>query len=126
MLRDGSYLEAEDLAPGVDLLWPALRVRSVAPIVVHEPVPVYDLEVDEWHNFGLAGGAFVHNSKDLADALAVAAMTAIRIGGREEGPEARRYYEPNTFTVGERAQLPFGLSSRQLASVWTTSLDPFS
>jgi hypothetical protein len=35
-----------------------------------EPVPVYDLEVDTWSNFALCSGVFVHNSKDLSDALA--------------------------------------------------------
>lgn len=101
------------------------KVRYVIPVRLAQPVPVYDLEVKGWNNFALTGGVFVHNSKDLADALAVATMTAIKVGGREEGPGARRYYEPNTFTVGQRASLPFGLTSRQLADVWTTSLNPF-
>jgi hypothetical protein len=35
-----------------------------------EPVPVYDLEVDEWSNFALASGVVVHNSKDCTDAMA--------------------------------------------------------
>jgi intein/homing endonuclease len=32
-------------------------------------VDVYDLEVPLWHNFALGNGVFVHNSKDLADAV---------------------------------------------------------
>lgn len=46
------------------------RVRYVIPIKLDTPVPVYDLEVDTWHNFALSIGIFVHNSKDTADSLA--------------------------------------------------------
>lgn len=60
------------------------------------------------------------SSKDEADALACAAMTAVRKGGREESSGGRRYYEPNKFTTGARVQLPFGATS--LRSVWTSSL----
>lgn len=59
-------------------------------------------------------------SKDLADALACSALTAVQIGGREEGPNERRYYEPDDFATGERAELPFGALS--LRSVWTYDL----
>jgi hypothetical protein len=56
-------------------------------------------------------------SKDLADALACVAMTAVQMGGREEGPNERRYYEPDDFATGQRAELPFGAYS--LKSIWT-------
>ena len=35
-----------------------------------EPCRVYDLEIVDNHNFALAAGVFVHNSKDLSDATA--------------------------------------------------------
>jgi hypothetical protein len=35
-----------------------------------EPCRVYDLEIEDNHNFALAAGVFVHNSKDLSDAVA--------------------------------------------------------
>jgi intein/homing endonuclease len=35
-----------------------------------EVLPVYDLTVDKTHNFALASGIFVHNSKDVSDAVA--------------------------------------------------------
>lgn len=43
-------------------------VVSVTKVVLDKPVPVYDLEVENWHNFavdtGVAGGSIiVHNSK---------------------------------------------------------------
>lgn len=46
------------------------RVRAIIPVALPEPVLVYDLEVDEWSNFALAAGVFVHNSKDVADPVA--------------------------------------------------------
>ncbi len=60
-------------------------------------------------------------SKDEADALACAAMSAIKLGGREEGSNERRYYEPDTFSTGEFAELPFGVAS--LRGIWTSSYD---
>jgi hypothetical protein len=45
------------------------RVLSVTKVLV-EGEPVYDLTVPDTHNFALASGVFVHNSKDVADALA--------------------------------------------------------
>lgn len=47
-----------------------MRVRSVRRVILPSPVPVYDLEVAGTHNFKLDAGPFVHNSKDLADAIA--------------------------------------------------------
>lgn len=46
------------------------RVYSIEFITLDEPVPVYDLEVDKWNNFGLTAGIFVHNSKDTSDCVA--------------------------------------------------------
>lgn len=51
------------------------KVRAVIPVNLADPVPVYDLEVDEWSNFALAAGVVVHNSKDIADALAAIVYT---------------------------------------------------
>lgn len=58
-------------------------------------------------------------SKDLADALACAAMNAVRLGGREEGAE-RRYFEADTFATGGAADLGFGLTS--LRGVWVNEM----
>lgn len=46
------------------------KVREVVPVRTHVPIPVYDLEVQEHSNFALCSGVFVHNSKDLGDAVA--------------------------------------------------------
>lgn len=64
-------------------------------------------------------------SKDLADALACSVMTAVQLGGREEKGNERRYYEPDTFATGAKAELPFGLAEGSLRKIWTTQLSPF-
>ncbi len=46
------------------------RVLYVIPVKLDTPVPVYDLHVDEWNNFALLAGIFVHNSKDCSDPVA--------------------------------------------------------
>lgn len=78
MLEDGSYVEAQ-------LLWRTALLKSVSKcddssikqielIQTPAPVEVYDLEIEDNHNFALfSGGVFVHNSKDIADSLAGAA-----------------------------------------------------
>ena len=43
---------------------------------IHKPCRVYDLEIQDNHNFALAAGVFVHNSKDLSDSLAGALYNA--------------------------------------------------
>jgi hypothetical protein len=61
----------------------ALRARgslnhSVLSVVwTDEEAEVWDITVDDLHNFALASGVFVHNSKDTADACAGAYFSAI-------------------------------------------------
>ena len=78
MLRDGSYCEAKDL--GIRL---ESKLKSLEPILIDsikrvkvDDVPVYDLEIEDNHNFALDCGIFVHNSKDLSDSLAGATFNA--------------------------------------------------
>lgn len=78
MLRDGSYKEAKDLQKN-DSLMPLYRkyplksltknykVQSVVYLDYSEDV--YDLTIEDNHNFALAAGVFVHNSKDQCDAV---------------------------------------------------------
>ena len=49
--------------------------RSVRPLPVTEDV--WDITVDKTHNFALACGVFVHNSKDTTDGAAGAYFNAI-------------------------------------------------
>ena len=39
------------------------RVLSVEKIALDRAIPVYDLEIEDWHNFSLECGVVVHNSK---------------------------------------------------------------
>jgi hypothetical protein len=50
-------------------------VLSIKHIVC--PSDVWDISVDEYHNFALASGVFVHNSKDTTDAAAGAYFNAV-------------------------------------------------
>jgi hypothetical protein len=45
------------------------KVKAVALVKLDEPVPVYDLEEYFFDNFALCAGIFVHNSKDVSDAV---------------------------------------------------------
>lgn len=69
MLRNGSFIEAQDLQPDMSLM--PLRkkisednynhkIRHIEPI--EERIDVYDIEIPNTHNFALANGIFVHNS----------------------------------------------------------------
>lgn len=53
------------------------KVRYVIPVNLEDAVPVYDLSVEEWDNFALSCGVFVHNSKDLYDAESVCIWLAV-------------------------------------------------
>lgn len=67
------------------------KVRYVIPVMLKKPVPVYDLEVDEWSNFALSTGVFVHNSKDVADgACGSAIMAAV---GKDADPGVQKQVE---------------------------------
>lgn len=69
MLRDGSYKEAKDLTPEDSLM--SLVTRKVASEIRNGPkIDVYDISVPGTENFALSSGVFVHNSKDISDALA--------------------------------------------------------
>ena len=46
-----------------------MRVARVVPVTLQSPVPVYDIEVPKHSNFLLHGASYVHNSKDVADAV---------------------------------------------------------
>lgn len=66
----GEYLAAEDLPVGEEILafdsedfgCEALTTHRVVEVRPGPPAPVYDIEVEEYHNFALDAGVFVHNS----------------------------------------------------------------
>lgn len=71
MLRDGTYEEIGNLAVGTSLMSTSHKnhkIAAIEKIVIHSRV--YDLEIEDNHNFALDPGVFVHNSKDISDSLA--------------------------------------------------------
>lgn len=55
------YVRAEMLEAGTELM-PEHQVSAVRKITMPQPVPVYDMTVDLFHNFMLSCGIVVHNS----------------------------------------------------------------
>jgi len=72
-LKDGSYKEAKLLKMNTLLLsmYPEKqqRISNISYIFSKKSIPVYDITVPRYSNFALDSGIFVHNSKDLADAV---------------------------------------------------------
>ena len=52
------------------------KIKSIKRVEV-ERTPVYDIEVPTYSNFALANGIVVHNSKDIADAVAASLYRSI-------------------------------------------------
>lgn len=71
MLRDGSYEEIQNIKVGTSLM--SLDYKDYKMINIEKMndkiYPVFDLEIEDNHNFALDAGVFVHNSKDLLDSL---------------------------------------------------------
>lgn len=81
MVRTGEFVEAQDLSSGVALMslqddFGDRRVQTIEQII--KSCEVYDLEIEDNHNFALSAGVFVHNSKDLADSLAGAVWECLQ------------------------------------------------
>ncbi len=78
MLRDGSYCEAQFLAENQSLM--PLDQNSIKKVVsvkfLNTTEDVYDITVEDNHNFALSSGVFVHNSKDSIDAVVGAMWNA--------------------------------------------------
>jgi intein/homing endonuclease len=81
------------------------RVKFTELVELDEPVWVYDLEVDGFHNFALTAGVFVHNSKDEADSLAGAVVGALAQGGQED-PNGKRAYPGQLSFFGPVSEMP--------------------
>ena len=70
LLRGGRYVEAQYLFPGADELMSykddpmqlATFPRTVSEIQEWKSMDLYDIEVEHFENFVLAGGCWVHNS----------------------------------------------------------------
>ncbi len=73
MLRDGSYKEAQYLTENDSLMSlnssSIYKFKFIETVYCDNDIPVYDIEVPLTNNFALSAGVFVHNSKDVMDAL---------------------------------------------------------
>lgn len=69
-MMDGlNYVRADELKIGDKLkgmFEKEYKVTNITVIALEEPEFVYDLTVDEYHNFALEAGVFVHNSNKAA------------------------------------------------------------
>ena len=61
-----------------------MRLLKKSILNLDSEVPVYDLEVEHKdHNFTLACGAVVHNSKDIADSISGVIARMVELGPEE-------------------------------------------
>lgn len=112
MLRDSSYLEANNLQIGQSLmpLKSDLKVSSIEEVYLS--CKVYDLEIEDNHNFALDAGVFVHNSKDVADSFAGAVWSAIQTNPPQQIPA-----KTLSKTIGLVNRKPRGLE-KELPSIF--------
>jgi hypothetical protein len=78
MMPGRSYLEIKDIPLGTKIksIYGTAILIGKQPIKYEQPIPVYDIEVENNHNFTLYNGVVVHNSKDMSDSLAGALWNA--------------------------------------------------
>ena len=71
MLTDGSFVEIQKLGSGISLMTAdGSDIKITSIIAIPYLGTVYDLEIENNHNFTLDAGVVVHNSKDISDSLA--------------------------------------------------------
>lgn len=72
MVDNGEYIQADHLKEGESLKYVDNEVKVLykSHVEYSEPIPVYDITVEDNPNFSLDCGVFVHNSKDSADGFA--------------------------------------------------------
>lgn len=76
MLDDNTYAEIQRIPEGFKLFPSNIYIIYKKYIYV-DNMSVYDIEVEDNHNFMLSAGVFVHNSKDTADSLVRSTWNAI-------------------------------------------------
>lgn len=79
MLDSGEFVKIQDIS-GKQRLKSInnneLYIKNKNTIKLNESIPVYDLEIENIHNFPIGNSVVVHNSKDMADSLAGALFNA--------------------------------------------------
>lgn len=97
MLRDGSYKEAKDLQENEMLMSVDQKNHCIKSVIdLNYTADVYDLTIQDNHNFALSAGIFVHNSKDQSDGFCLDGNTEIfLLSGKHK--TIRKLYEENNF-----------------------------
>jgi hypothetical protein len=79
MLSNGEYKEAQNIKIGEKLKTlngDTIFLKDISVNIFNFEFPVYDIEVENVHNFPLYNSIVVHNSKDCSDSLAGALYNA--------------------------------------------------
>lgn len=79
MLRDGTFEEIQNIKPRISLMSLSKDNKNYKVVNIEKLIKfcgVYDLEIEDNHNFALDAGVFVHNSKDILDSLVGAVYSA--------------------------------------------------
>ena len=79
MLDSGEFVEANNISYSDKLRSidnKIIYIKEKHIIKLKEKIPVFDMEIENIHNFPLGNGVVVHNSKDLSDSLAGAVWNA--------------------------------------------------
>ena len=79
VLKDHGFASWQEFKDGLNH-----KVVSIERVTLPVPLPVYDLEVDDWSNFLLHAGVIVHNSKDLADGVCGVISSASEHAGNDK------------------------------------------
>ena len=78
----------------------SLNHSVLSVVLTDEEVNVWDITVDDYENFALASGVFVHNSKDTTDACAGSYFNAIN---SEERTTLLTYSNPSVYAQNQPA-----------------------
>ncbi|MBQ2856447.1 MAG: hypothetical protein IJE78_04855 [Bacteroidaceae bacterium] len=109
MLHDGSYAQIHQIQPGTRLRSYSGEIYLQSIQYDKQPTHVYDLEIEDNHNFLLDAGVFVHNSKDIADALCGACFTLVKEHATA-GPSPSRVSGAISAVNGARNRGPSGFN----------------
>lgn len=117
------------IARNLGILLPKKKNHKVVSVRVIscEPTPVYDITVDDHHNFALSAGVFVHNSKDIADAAACSIynctlnMTGLLIPSEDMQRATEGVRDVNSvIEIGDK-ELPLCKITEDYQFIWTFS-----
>jgi len=81
MLYSGEFVEAQNISDKQRLKCidnNELYIKSKRIIKLDNTIPVYDIEIENIHNFPIGNSVVVHNSKDMSDSLAGAVLNATK------------------------------------------------